>query len=133
MRREPKWLDQRALTLLHSESLATFGGASGMRDPGLLEAALARPRNHYLYNKDCTLADLAAAYGFALATCHAFVDGNKRAAFLAIGLFLSVNGKELHASQVEAIEAMLALADGSLDESGLAAWITKHARTRPRV
>ena len=123
---EPRWISKKALLLLHEESLAMFGGASGLRDEGLLDSALARPLNTHAYNADSTLADLAASYGFGLAKNHAFLDGNKRAAFLSIGMFLSINGHKLVADQVDAIQTMLALAAGDLDERGFAAWIQKN-------
>jgi death-on-curing protein len=97
-----------------------------MRDDGLLDSALARPRNQYLYEKSVGLAPLAAAYGYGIAKNHAFVDGNERAAFLAIGLFLAINGKRLHVPQVEAIQTILALAAGELGEDALAQWINAH-------
>jgi death-on-curing protein len=128
MKRAPKWIDKRALLLLHEESLAMFGGARGLRDEGLPDSALSRPINQNLYEPSSDLAELAAAYGFGIAKNHAFVDGNKRAAFLAIGLFLAINGRRLTASQVDAIETVLALAAGRLDEIGLAAWIRLHAK-----
>jgi len=130
VRREPKWIDKRALLLLHEESLAMFGGARGMRDEGLLDSALTRPVNQFLYQKVDGLAGLAAAYGFGIAKNHAFVDGNKRAAFLAIGLFLAINGKRLRADQVDAIQTILALAAGSLDETGLAKWIDANLHSK---
>lgn len=127
---EPRWLSRKALLLLHEESLATFGGASGLRDEGLLDSALARPRNTQAYSAESTLADLAASNGFGLAKNHAFVDGNKRAAFLAIGVFLAINGHRLVARQVDAIQTILAVAAGELDERGLAAWIQKNSVPR---
>ena len=130
MTREPRWISKKALLLLHEESLATFGGASGVRDEGLLDSALARALNTHAYNPDCTLADLAASYAFGLAKNHAFLDGNKRAAFLAIGIFLSINGYKLVAGQVDAIQTILAVAAGDLDERGLAAWIQKNIVAR---
>ncbi len=130
MTREPTWIDKRALLLLHEESIAMFGGPRGMRDEGLLDSALARPVNKFLYEKVGSLERLAAAYGFAIAKNHAFVDGNKRAAFLAIGLFLSINGKRLRVHQIDAIQTILALAAGSLDEVGLAKWIEANMRAR---
>jgi len=84
---EPLWLDRRGLLLLHLESLAEHGGSSGIRDEGLLDSAPARPRNQFLYNPSVDVAQLAAAYGFGLAKNHAFVDGNKRIAFIARVLF----------------------------------------------
>jgi death-on-curing protein len=130
VRREPKWIDKRALLLLHEESLAMFGGARGMRDEGLLDSALARPANQFLYEKADSLPALAAAYGFGIAKNHAFVDGNKRAAFMAIGLFLAINGRRLRADQVDAIQTILALAAGNLDEAGLAKWIDANLRSK---
>ena len=102
---------------------------SGLRDEGLLDSALARPLNLAAYGEP-DFAALAASYGVGLAKNHAVVDGNKRAAFLAVGLFLALNGQRLVASQVEATTTMLALAEGSLDEAGFADWIRRH--TRPR-
>jgi len=126
MTAEPRWISKKALLLLHQESLATFGGAPGLRDEGLLDSALARPQNTHAYKADSTMADLAAAYGFGLARNHAFVDGNKRVAFLAIGIFLAINGLKLVSAQFDAIETMLAVAAGELDERGLSAWIHQH-------
>lgn len=131
MSREPRWIDRRALLLLHEESLATFGGASGLRDEGLLDSALARPVNRFLYEAANDLAELAAAYCFGIARNHAFIDGNKRVAFLSIGLFLGLNGKRLRASPVDAVETMLAVASGQLDEPGLARWIAAHLEPCP--
>ncbi len=123
MKRAPRWVDKRALLLLHEESLAMFGGASGLRDEGLLDSALARPVNLRAYNPDSTTAQLAAAYGYGIARNHPFVDGNKRAAFLASGLFLSFNGRRLVANPADAVETIVALAAGGLDESDYAEWI----------
>jgi death on curing protein len=120
---DPKWINKKALLWLHEESLAEFGGARGLRDEGLLDSALARAQNTHAYKPDSTMPDLAASYAFGLAKNHPFVDGNKRAAFLAIGLFLRINGYRLEADQVDAIQTILALAAGDLDESALSAWI----------
>jgi death-on-curing protein len=108
--------------LLHDESLAMHGGASGLRDAGLLDSALARPLNLVAYG-DPDLAELAASYAFGLAQNHPFVDGNKRAAFLAAGLFLGLNGYRLTASQAEATVAVFGLASGEIDEPTFAAWL----------
>ena len=124
-----RWVDRRALELLHDESLAEHGGAPGLRDEGLFESALARPLNLAVYGAP-DLADLAAAYGVGLAKNHPFVDGNKRAAFLAVGLFLALNGHKLVATQAEATLTMLAVAAGSLDEAGFAAWLRGHSQRR---
>jgi len=124
-----RWIDKQALLLLHGESLAEHGGAAGLRDEGLLDSALARPLNQAAYSEP-DIAALAAAYGFGLGRNHPFVDGNKRAAFLGIGLFLYLNGYRLAASQAEATLTILALAAGELEEVELAAWIRKHLRPR---
>ncbi len=125
-----RWVDRRALVLLHADSLALHGGAPGLRDEGLLDSALARPLNLAAYG-DPDLAALAACYGVALAKNHAFIDGNKRAAFLALGLFLGLNGRRLVTSQADATTAMLAVAEGSLDEAAFAAWIRQRLQARP--
>jgi death-on-curing protein len=126
MARTPRWLDKQALLLLHEESLATFGGAAGLRDEGLLDSALHRPRNLHELGGVSDLSALAAAYAYGLSRNHPFVDGNKRTAFLAIGVLLAINGRRLTASPVEAVVAMTALAAGELDEPSLAAWIRRH-------
>jgi death-on-curing protein len=108
--------------LLHNESLSLHGGAAGLRDEGLLESALARPLNLSAYG-DPDVAALAAAYGVGLAKNHAFVDGNKRAAFLAVGLVLGLNGYRLTTTQVDATLTMLAVAAGETDEDQFAEWI----------
>lgn len=124
-----RWIDKRALMLLHDESLAEHGGLPGIRDAGLLESALARPLNLAGYGYP-DLADLAAAYGAGLAQNHPFADGNKRIAFLAVGLFLALNGHRLVTTQLDAIRTILALAGGDLDEAAFAAWIRGHMKPR---
>jgi death on curing protein len=117
-----RWIDKRLLLILHDESLAEHGGASGMRDEGLLDSALARPLNLLAYAEP-DFAELAAAYGVGLAKNHPFVDGNKRAAFLAVGMFLGMNGRRLVASPAEATLTMLSVAAGELTEAEFAAWL----------
>ncbi|MBL8502266.1 MAG: type II toxin-antitoxin system death-on-curing family toxin [Rhodocyclaceae bacterium] len=124
-----KWVSRQALLLLHDESLAEHGGPSGLRDEGLLDSALARPLHLAGYGKP-DFAELAAAYGFGIARNHPFVDGNKRAALLATGVFLSLNGFRLQATQAEVTLAIFALASGELDEAGFADWIRRHAAPR---
>lgn len=117
-----RWLDPRALVLLHDESLAIHGGASGVRDPGLLESALNRPVN-LAADGSPDVFECAAAYAFGLAKNHPFVDGNKRVAFLAAGVFLRLNGWRLQVTQVDAIRTVLALAGSELSETDFAAWL----------
>lgn len=126
-----RWIDRRALLLLHDESLGEHGGAPGIRDEGLLDSALARPLNPLAYGT-ADAAALAAAYGIGLAKNHAFIDGNKRAAFLAVGLFLALNGHRLETSQADATLTMLDVAAGKLDEEAFADWIRAHLRKRRR-
>jgi death-on-curing protein len=123
------WLDLRTLILLHDESLLQHGGASGVRDDGLLQSALARAQNAAAYGEPDAAA-LAAVYAFGLAKNHPFVDGNKRAAFLATGVFLAINGYRLTASQADATIAMVGLAAGDIDEAGFAAWLRQHITRR---
>ena len=123
------WVHRRALELLHDESIAEHGGLPGLRDEGLLESALARPLNLAAYGEP-DVAALAASYGVGLAKNHAFVDGNKRVAFLAVGLFLALNGQRLVATQAEATLAMLDVAAGTLNEAAFAQWLREH--TQPR-
>jgi death-on-curing protein len=127
---EPRWISKKALLLLHEESLSEFGGARGLRDEGLLESALARPRNTHAYNPAATLAEVAASYCYGIARNHAFVDGNKRAAFLSVGLFLAINGYRLTASQVDAIETVLGIAAGTVSERELALWIAQNSKVK---
>ena len=117
-----KWVDKQLLITLHDESLSMHGGLSGIRDVGLLDSALNRASNLAMYGEP-DYADLAAAYGVGLAKNHAFVDGNKRVAFLSVGLFLMLNGWRLSATQVNATLIMLNVAAGELDEAAFAAWI----------
>jgi death-on-curing protein len=124
-----RWIDRRALELLHDESLAEHGGAPGLRDEGLLESALARPLNAAAYGEP-DVHDLAAVCAVGLAKNHPFVDGNKRAGFLALGMFLALNGWRLTASQVDATLTMLAVAAGQMDETALAHWLRQHSRAR---
>jgi death-on-curing protein len=124
-----RWLEPDAVVAIHDAQLAEHGGSAGTRDAGLLDSALARAANLASYGEpDC--ADLAAAYGFGIARNHPFVDGNKRTAFVAVELFLALNGFELTADDADCVLTMLALAAGDLDERAFAAWIRGHARRR---
>lgn len=128
-----RWVSKQALVLLHGESLATHGGREGMRDEGLLDSALMRPQNTVAYadaDNPPDAAALAASYGVGLAKNHPFVDGNKRAAFLAVGLFLYLNGLRLQATQTDATLTMFAVAAGDISEEAFAAWLREHAVVR---
>ena len=120
-----RWVDRKALLLLHDESLAEHGGASGIRDEGLLDSALTRPVNLALHETPDAAA-LAASYASGLSRNHPFLDGNKRAAFLAVGLFLARNGFRLRATQADATLTMLGLAAGDMSETAYAEWLRAH-------
>ena len=106
------------------------GGLHGIRDPGLLESALDRPKNRYHYESDVDLADLAASYGLGLAKNHAFVDGNKRTAFQVMYTFLGLNGVRLPAPEATVVTLMVEVATGEVDETLLAAWCRDHLTPR---
>lgn len=124
-----RWVHKDALLLLHGESLAEHGGGAGLRDAGLLDSALARPLNLASYGEP-DVAALAASYGVGLAKNHPFVDGNKRAAFLAVGLFLYLNGFRLQATQAEATLTVLGVAAGDISEEAFADWLRQHCVQR---
>ncbi|MFN7920272.1 MAG: type II toxin-antitoxin system death-on-curing family toxin [Bryobacteraceae bacterium] len=125
------WLNGHEVQAIHHQLIAEFGGLLGIRDLNMLESALARPQNIYAYGQSPTLVQLAAAYGFGLAKNHPFLDGNKRIALAAIGVFLDLNGWQLYAPQTDAVATILALAAGELSEDDLAHWI--EANIRPRA
>jgi len=124
-----RWIDKQLLITLHDESLLLHGGASGIRDEGLLDSALSRAVNLALYSEP-DFAELAAAYAVGLAKNHAFVDGNKRVAFLVVGLFLGLNGYKLIANQSDATQTMLAVASGEMQEVGFAQWVRENSIIR---
>ncbi len=119
------WIEPSVMLAVHEEQLAEHGGAAGARDTGLLESALAKPLHLVTYGEP-DVADLAAAYGFGLARNHPFIDGNKRTAFVAVELFLALNGQALVADDANCVLTMLALAAGELSEAGFASWVRKH-------
>ena len=125
----PIWLLQQVVLAMHAECLAAFGGSDGVRDVGLLESALARPRQLFAYEK-ADLCRLAAAYGHGIAKNHPFVDGNKRTAFLATTVFLERNGLSFTAAPGHAAGFLLGVADGTLAEGAFAAWLRDNTRRR---
>ena len=128
--RKPVWLDQRALLLLHAESLAEHGGLWGLRGEAALESALARPRNVHACERAADAARLAAAYGFRLVRSRPFIDGNKPAGFLAVGLFLELNGFQFEVDDIDAVKTIMDLAAGNLSEKSLAQWIRSRIKRR---
>jgi death-on-curing protein len=120
------WIVDSVVYAIHEAQLAEHGGIAGLRDEGLLSSALARPRNLAAYADDVDAAMLAAAYAFGIARNHAFLDGNKRTAFVVMELFLDLNGWILNAEDAECISTTLALAAGDLGEKALASWLRDH-------
>ena len=120
-----RWIDAAVLRAVHEEQLAEHGGATGTRDEGLFESALARPLHLAAYGEPDAAA-LAAAYGYGLARNHPFVDGNKRTAFVAVELFVDLNGYDLAATDADCVLTMLDVAAGTLGEEEIAAWIRTH-------
>jgi death on curing protein len=123
------WIERSVILAAHDEQLAEHGGSPGIRDAGLLDSALARPLNRAAYGKP-DAAELAAAYAYGLATNHPFVDGNKRVAFIALELFLALNGYRLAIDDVSCAMCMLAVAAGTMKETALADWIRRHSKRR---
>jgi len=119
---EPLWLTYDQVIAIHSKQLLRFGGAIGLRDEGLLRSALERPINKWQYD-NAELAELAAAYAFGLAKNHAFVDGNKRVAFMSMMLFLRKNGVPFAPDPAHATAMFIALAAGEVSEESLTRWI----------
>jgi death on curing protein len=124
---EPRWMTRELLDAMHDAQLREHGGSSGVRDEGLLESALNRPKNKFAYG-ETDLAVLAAAYALGIARNHGYVDGNKRAAFTAAALFLAINDLELDAPEPEVVDVVNRLAAGKLTEASFADWIREHIR-----
>ena len=127
---EPKWVTLAMVRAVHAESIARFGGTAELRDQGLLESALDRPRNLFAYSEDPSVTELAAAYCSGIVRNHPFVDGNKRAGILAAVMFLDLNGLDFAPDEAEAYTIILALAAGDIDEDALAVWIAENAAPR---
>jgi death-on-curing protein len=119
---EPRWISRVVADAIHADMLITHGGLPGVRDEGLLESALMRPRQCFAYEPSCGLASLAAAYAYGLARNHPYIDGNKRVAFVVMAAFLGLNGFTLVTDEADVVATMTALAAGELDEAPLAEW-----------
>jgi death-on-curing protein len=128
---EPFWLTRQMVVAIHDEQLTIHGGASGLRDEGMLESALDRPKNRRAYEQ-AELAELAAAYAFGIARNHPFVDGNKRTSLLALYTFLGVSGVDFVVPEAEAATMILSLAAGEVNEEGLTRWIRDNWPSEPR-
>ena len=119
------WLSERLVRTMHSKALFLHGGADGLRDAGLLESALARPLNRAGYG-EADVVELAALYAIAIARNHPFIDGNKRTGYLALEVFLELNGLKLLATDAEAVVAMVDMASGDLTDAEFTQWVREH-------
>jgi death-on-curing protein len=128
--KDPAWIETRDVLAIHGRLLALHGGASGLRDKGLLESALARPRQHHAYTDSPDPVEMAALYTAGVVRNHPFVDGNKRTGFVIGVLFLELNGFDFRASEEDATQAVTSLAAGSLDEVGYTAWLRENVRRK---
>ena len=129
--KEPEWLSEEIVLAFHGEALTLFGGPHGVRDDGLLQSALERPRNLYAYGDAPSLFEMAAAYCAGIVKNHPFVDGNKRSGLLAARAFLFMNGYLLEADEADEVIMIVGLAAGEIEEEALAVWIEANCEPRP--
>ena len=121
---EPTWLTSHVVLALHNQAVAMFGGSEGIRDVGLLESALGRPRQIFALGDSATLFELAAAYTYGIVKNHPFIDGNKRTGLLAARAFLFQNDYLFEADEADEVRIIIGVADGTVDESVLAGWLS---------
>ena len=127
---DPIWIRMDVVLAIHKRQIAEHGGDDGIRDQGLLDSALAKPKNLIAYAEDTPdLAELAAAYGYGICKNHAFVDGNKRVAYVVCMTFLKLNGIILDVALDEKYSTFLKLAEGSIDQKDLADWLRANSIT----
>jgi len=129
-KKEPLWIEERDVLAIHDRLLALYGGATALRDRGLLESALARPRQHHAYSNASDVVEMAALYTAGIIRNHPFVDGNKRTGFVIGILFLELHGFDFKANEADATQVVMALAAGTLDEAGYAAWLRENGKGR---
>lgn len=127
--KEPKWVLPETVQLLHEQLLADYGGSAGVRDAGLLDSALSRPKNLFFYESP-TPFELATSYAFGIVKNHPFIDGNKRTGFTVAVLFLELNGYTFHAAEADAAVHTLALAAGAIDAEAFAIWLDANSKAR---
>jgi death on curing protein len=120
---EPRWVSRLVADAIQHDLISTHGGLPGLRDEGLLEAALARPRQLWSYSASIDTPSLAAAYAYGIARNHPYNDGNKRIAFMVATVFAELNGHRLDAPESEVVDVMLKLAAGAVEEEALAEWL----------
>ncbi|WP_036024972.1 type II toxin-antitoxin system death-on-curing family toxin [Leptospira noguchii] len=127
MKKEPKWLNQKIVLTIHLDQLKQHGGSQGIRDQGLLESALDRPKNKWSYRPSPNIFDLAASLCIGIAKNHPFIDGNKRVAFMATYVFLGINGYIIEVSEEEVVSIMLKVASGNINETNLSIWLKNNS------
>ena len=130
-KKEPLWIGERDVVAIHDRLLALHGGATRLRDRGLLQSALARPQQHHAYANKSDVVEMAALYTAGIVRNHPFVDGNKRTGFVIGVLFLELHGFEFGASEADATQAIMALAAATIEEGEYAAWLRENAKRRP--
>jgi death on curing protein len=128
--KEPLWIEVRDVVAIHDRLLALHGGLSGLRDQGLLQSALARPRQHHAYARSPDVIEMAALYTAGILRNHPFVDGNKRTGFVIGVLFLELHGFDFKASEADATQAVMGLAAGTIDEAAYVDWLRQNVRRR---
>jgi death-on-curing protein len=126
--KEPLWIEIHEVSAIHDRLLSLHGGAGGKRDQGLLESALARPRQHHAYARSVDVIQMAALYTAGIVRNHPFVDGNKRTGFVIGVLFLELHGFQFKASEEDATQAVMALAASTMDEAGYSKWLRENVR-----
>jgi death on curing protein len=131
-RKEPIWIEERDVLAIHDRLVAVHGGAPGLRDRGLLQSALARPRQHHAYADSADFVAMAALYSAGIVGNHPFVDGNKRTGFVVGVLFLELHGFDFKASEEDAAQTVWDLAAGTLDENAYARWLRVNVRRKRR-
>ena len=130
--KDPVWIELRDVLAIHDRLLALHGGAAGLRDQGLLESALARPRQHQAYGGSIDVIEMAALYSSGIVRNHPFVDGNKRTGFVTGILFLELNGFNFTAGEADATQAVLSLAASTLEETAYAIWLRGNVTPKPQ-
>jgi death-on-curing protein len=126
--KQPLWIEEREVLAIHGRLLAIHGGAARLRDLGLLQSAIARPSQHYAYTSSPDIIEMSALYTAGIVRNHPFVDGNKRTGFVVGILFLELNSFNFRATEEDATQAVMALAAGTLNESGYTAWLRENTK-----
>ncbi|PJZ24884.1 type II toxin-antitoxin system death-on-curing family toxin [Leptospira hartskeerlii] len=130
MKKEPRWLNKKIVGAIHLDQVKQHGGSQGIRDQGLLESALDRPKNKWAYDSSSNIFDLAASLCIGIAKNHPFIDGNKRVAYMAMYVFLGLNRYSIEVSEEEVVSIMLRVAEGSIDEINLSTWLKDSSHPR---